>query len=155
MKPGPRPRATILRLIQGSAHTERLKADRPKIAGPPEVPPGSDLSPAESDIWNWLIRTVYVPGCHGASDGAAFLRVARLLARANEVDAKIRAQGLVMKSPRTGKPEVQPFARLSRDIWAQLNSALDAIGMTPGARVRLSGPYTKNPVDSGSWDDID
>jgi P27 family predicted phage terminase small subunit len=155
MKPGPRPKASILRLIQGSVHTERLKADRPKIAGPPEVPPGSALSPEEREIWNWLIRTVYLPGCHGASDGAAFLRVTRLLARANEVDAKIRAQGLVMKSPRTGKPEVQPYVRISRDVWMQLNSALDAIGMTPGARVRLSGPYAKGPADSGTWDDID
>jgi P27 family predicted phage terminase small subunit len=154
MKSGPRPQATILRLIRGSSHTERLKSDQPKISGPPEIPPGSDLSPAELEIWNWLIRTVYVPGCHGASDGAAFLRVTRLLARANEVDAKIRAQGLVMKSPRTGKPEVQPYVRISRDLWAQLNSALDAIGMTPGARVRLSGPYAKNSVDPGTWDDI-
>jgi P27 family predicted phage terminase small subunit len=155
MKPGPRPQATILKLIRGDHHTERLKADRPKIDGPPEIPPGSDLSPQERDIWDWLLRTVYVLGCHGASDGAAFLRVTRLLARANEVDRKIREQGLVMKSPRSGKPEVQPYARLSRDVWAQLNSALDAIGMTPGSRVRLSGPYAAVPASSDSWDEID
>jgi P27 family predicted phage terminase small subunit len=154
MKPGPRPQATILRLIKGNGHPERLKSDRPKVADPPEVPPGSGLSPEEVEIWNWLLRVVFVPGCHGAQDGAAFLRVTRLLARANEVDAKIRAQGLVMKSPRTGKPEVQPYVRISRDLWAQLNSALDAIGMTPGARVRLSGPYSKSAADTGSWDDI-
>ena len=118
------------------------------------MPPGSDLSPPEREIWDWLIRTVYVPGCHGASDGAAFLRVTRLLARANEVDKKIRDQGLVMKSPRTGKPEVQPYSRLSIGLWAQLSSAFDAIGMTPGARVRISGPLTKNSIDPGSWDDI-
>src|SRR5689334_14232713 len=125
MKPGPRPQATILRLIRGDQHRERMKSDEPKIGGPPEVPPGSELSPCEKAIWDWLLRTVYLPGCHGASDGAAFLRVTRLLARANEVDKKIREQGLVMKSPRTGKPEVQPYARLSRDLWAQLNSAFD------------------------------
>jgi P27 family predicted phage terminase small subunit len=155
MKPGPRPQATILKLIRGDRHSERLKADRPKIAGPPEVPPGSELSPSEQVIWDWLLRTVYVPGCHGASDGAAFLRVTRLLARANDVDRKIRDQGLVMRSPRTGKPEVQPFARLSRDTWSQLNSALDAIGMTPGSRVRLSGPYTGKTMGTDSWDEID
>lgn len=155
MKPGPRPQATILKLIRGDHHAERLKADRPKFDEPPEIPPGFELSPEEHAIWSWLLRTVYVPGCHGASDGAAFLRVTRLLARANEVDRKIREQGLVMKSPRTGKPEVQPFARLSRDVWAQLNSALDAIGMTPGSRVRLSGPYAGTPAGSDSWDEID
>src|SRR5688572_10969482 len=122
MKPGPRPQATILKLIRGDRHTERLKTDHPKVRTPPELPPGSDLSPGEQEIWNWLLRTVYVPGCHGASDGAAFLRVTRLLARANEADKRIRDQGLIMKSPRTGKPEPQPHVRISRDLWAQLNS---------------------------------
>jgi P27 family predicted phage terminase small subunit len=155
MKPGPRPQATILKLIRGDRHRERLKSDRPKVDGVPEVPPGSELSPAEREIWTWLLRVVYLPQCHGPADGAAFLRVTRLLARANQVDREVRTQGLVMKSPRTGKPEVQPYARLSRDLWAQLNSALDAIGMTPGARVRLSGPYARELPDSGSWDDLD
>jgi P27 family predicted phage terminase small subunit len=131
-----------------------LKTDHPKVRTPPEVPPGSDLSPEEQEIWNWLLRTVYVPGCHGASDGAAFLRVTRLLARANEADKRIRDQGLIMKSPRTGKPEPQPHVRISRDLWAQLNSALDAIGMTPGARVRISGPHTADAREASSWDEI-
>lgn len=155
MKPGPRPQATILRLIRGDKHRERFKSDMPKVVGPPEVPPGFELSPSEREIWDWLLRTVYLPGCHGASDGAAFLRVTRLLARANEVDKKIREQGLIMKSPRTGKPEVQPYARLSRDLWAQLNSAFDAIGMTPGSRVNLSGPYKRESTSAGAWDEID
>lgn len=155
MKPGPRPQATILKLIRGDHHRERLKSDHPKVECPPEIPPGTELSAHEQEIWNWLMRTVYLPGCHGASDGAAFLRVTRLLARANEVDKKIREQGLVMRSPRTGKPEPQPYVRISRDLWSQLNSALDAIGMTPGSRVRLSGPYVGAPTAADSWDDLD
>jgi hypothetical protein len=47
-----------------------------------------------------------------------------------------------------------PYVRISGDLWAQLNFALDAIGMTPAARVRLSGPYSKSPAEPGSWDDI-
>ncbi len=155
MKPGPRPQASILRLIRGDQHKERLKNDRPKIDSAPELPPGSELTASERAIWDWLLRTVYLPGCHGAADGGAFLRVARLLARVNEVDAKIHDQGLVMKSPRTGKPEIQPYARLSRDLWAQLNSAFDAIGMTPGARVRAAAPYPPSGAESDSWDGID
>jgi P27 family predicted phage terminase small subunit len=155
MKPGPRPQATILKLIRGDHHTERLKSDRPKLDCPPELPPGAELSAHEQEIWKWLMRTVYLPGSHGASDGAAFLRVTRLLARINEADKRIRDQGLIMKSPRSGKPEPQPYVRISRDLWAHLNSALDAIGMTPASRVRLSVPYAGNPAGTDSWDEID
>src|SRR5436190_5220025 len=124
MKPGPRPQATILRLIKGDPHTERLKDDRPKIESVPEVPPDSRLTAAEQRQWDWLVRTVYEPRIHGASDGATFLRVARLLARVNEVDARISGQLVLMKNPSTGKPELQPYTRLSRDLWQQLGVAL-------------------------------
>jgi hypothetical protein len=155
MKPGPRPQASILKLIRGDRHTERLKADRPKCDNPPEVPPGSELTAAEREVWDWLVRVVYVPGCHGASDGAAFLRVARLLSRANEVDRKIRELGLVLISPHTGKPELQPYTRLSRDLWNQLGVACNDLGMTPGARVRLAGPLNPGRSGDGDWDDLD
>jgi hypothetical protein len=155
MKPGPRPQPTILRLIRGDHHTERQRNDKPKLAEPPEVPPDSNLTPAEHRQWDWLIKTVYLPGVHGASDGAAFLRVARLLARVNQVDAKIVEQGLLMKSPRTGKPELQPYTRLSRDLWQQLGVALNDLGMSPGARVRLASPRSGAMAGPNGWDDID
>src|SRR5687767_12718998 len=147
MKPGPRPQATILKLIRGDRHTERLKNDRPKVDTAPEVPPDSRLTAAEQRQWDWLLRTVYLQGVHGASDGAAFLRVARLLARVNEVDARVAQQGLLMKSPTTGKPELQPYTRLSRDLWQQLGVALNDLGMSPGARVRLASPRTAAMAD--------
>lgn len=155
VKPGPRPQSSILRLIRGDRHTERLKDDRPKVDAPPEVPPDSRLTPAEQRQWDWLVRTVYLPGVHGASDGAAFLRVARLLARVNEVDARIAQQGLLMKSPVTGKPELQPYTRLSRDLWQQLGVALNDLGMSPGARVRLASPRIGAMDNPNGWDDID
>ena len=48
-----------------------------------------------------------------------------------------------------------PFSRLFIGLWAQHYSASDAISMTLGARVHIAGPQTKNPIDPGSWNDIE
>jgi hypothetical protein len=152
---GPRPTATVLKLIRGESKPYRLKNDRPKLATPPEPPPDARLTEAEQRQWDYLIRTVYVPGVHGASDGAAFLKVARLLVRVNLCDAKIEQFGLVMKDPKTGRPTLQPYTRLSRDLWRQIGLALAEIGATPAGRVKIAGPRSEEPWDTTSWNEIE
>lgn len=156
MSPGRRPTATVLKLIRGDHHTERHRDDRPKINEPPELPPDVKLTDAEQRYWDYLLRTAYVPGVHGASDGAAFLRVVRLAARVNDCDAKIQQHGLLMRDPKTNRPSLLPYVKLSRDLSRQLGIALAEIGATPAGRVRIAGPRSKVPPgDAESWDQID
>jgi len=149
-----RPTATILKLIQGDAHKARHRDDAPKIAALPVVPPGCVLAPEEKEMWSWLMEHVAVPGVHGTGDGAAFVKIARLWARVNQVDSRLTNQGLIMKSPQ-GKPELQPYTRLSRDLWQQLGLALAEVGATPSGRVRISGPREPSAPGVTSWDEID
>jgi len=150
-----RPTATILKLIKGDAHVDRHREDAPKIDDLPRIPPGCVLADDEKAMWDWLLENVAIPGVHGTSDGAAFVKIARLWARVNQVDAKLVSQGLVMKSPE-GKPELQPYTRLSRDLWQQLGIALAEVGATPAGRVKISGPRGKSaPGEVTSWDAID
>ena len=149
-----RPTATILKLIRGDPHVDRLKDDRPKIDARPMLPPGVILSPAEQTMFDWLLTHVYVPGIHGTGDGPAFAKISRLWVRVNEADAKVAQFGMVMKNPRTTKPELQPFARLSRDLWQQLGVALAEIGATPAGRVKLAGPRGPSNGEPTSWDEI-
>ena len=149
-----RPTATILKLIRGDNHTERHKDDKPKIDGRPALPPGVTLSEPEVAMFEWLIVHVYVPGIHGTGDGPAFAKIARLWVRANECDAKVTQFGMVMRDPRSAKPELQPFMRLSRDLWKQLGIALAEVGATPAGRVKLAGPRVA-PGEPTSWDQIE
>lgn len=150
-----RPTATILKLIKGDAHTARHRDDAPKIGGLPRVPPGAVLSPEELAMWDWLMEHVAMAGIHGSGDGGAFVKIARLWARVQAVDARITEKGLLMKSPK-GKPELQPYARLSRDLWQQLGIALAEVGATPAGRVKISGPRSPTPAgEATSWDAID
>jgi hypothetical protein len=150
-----RPTATILKLIKGDHHKERHKDDAPKIAEMPRVPPGCVLTPEERAIWDNLMETVYLPGVHGAGDGGAFVKICKLQNRVNQADAKCEQFGLVMKSTK-GKPELQPYARLSRDLWQQLGIAYAEVGATPAGRVKIAGPrQTTAPGEATSWDEID
>ena len=150
---GPRPVASVLKLIRGDSHTERLRQDKPKMARAPVLPPGTVLSVAENEMWNYLLEHVYVAGVHSTGDGAAFVKVARLWARVNEADDKVRQFGMVMKG--ASKLELQPFTRLSRDLWQQLGIALAEIGATPSGRVRIAAPYGEGAGVGSSWDDVD
>jgi hypothetical protein len=150
---GPRPTASVLKMIRRDEHTSRIKDDKPKHASAPSLPPGVCLTVAERQMFDWLIDHVYVPGVHGTGDGAAFVKVARLWARVNEADEKIREAGLVTKTGAHGKPELGAFARLSRDLWQALGMALADIGATPSGRVRIAA--ARDPGHGGdSWDAV-
>jgi hypothetical protein len=149
-----RPTATILKLIRGDAHPERHKDDRPKVAAMPSIPPGVVLSAEEQDMFNWLLENVALPGVHGTGDGGSFVKIAKLWVRVCEADRKCAQFGLVMKNPK-GKPELQPYARLSRDLWQQLGIAFAEIGATPAGRVKIAGPRNPGaPGEATSWDEI-
>jgi len=146
---------TVLKLIRGTAASDDLKDDAPKIDGRPQLPPGTVLNADERAMWDYLMQNIYTPGVHGTGDGAAFVKVARLYVRANAADAKIEQFGMVMKNPSSMKPELQPYTRLSRDLWQQIGIALAEIGATPAGRVKLAGPRVGAPGDPTSWDQID
>jgi hypothetical protein len=147
--------ATVLKLIRGDIHPERHRDDRPKINALPLVPPGAILSPDERAMWDWLMEHVVVPGVHGTGDGGLFVNVCRLWVLSNEADAKCKKLGLVMRAP-SGKPELQPYARLARDLGEQLRIAFAEVGASPGGRAKISGPRVQgSPGDATSWDEID
>jgi hypothetical protein len=149
-----RPTATVLKLIRGDAHPERHKDDRPKIARLPLIPPGVVLTPPERAMFDWLIENVALPGVHGTGDGGSFVKIAKLWVRVCEADNKCAQYGLVMKGSK-GKPELQPYARLSRDLWQQLGIAFAEIGATPAGRVKIAGPKSAGmPGEATSWDEI-
>jgi hypothetical protein len=152
MSGGPRAKPSLLKVIHGDRHTETLKNDKPKFAAPPEPPPGTVLTELEQQMWDWLIRHVYLQGVHASGDGGMFVKVVRLWVRAMEADAKVAELGLTALN-RLGKTEVSAYARLSRDLWQQLGVALAEIGATPSGRVKLAAP--PDDGEGASWSSID
>jgi len=149
-----RPTATVLKLIRGDHHPERHKDDRPKIDDVPRVPPGAELNKDEREMFDWLLENVAMRGVHGTGDGGSFVKIAKLWVRVCEADRQCEKHGVVMKGPK-GKPELQPYARLSRDLWQQLGVAFAEIGATPAGRVPLAGKRgTAASGDATSWDAI-
>jgi hypothetical protein len=146
-------RPTWLKIISGTDRPSRLRDDKPKNPNPPALPPGAVLTQPEQAMFDWLLENVAVDGVHGVGDGAAFVKIARLWARVNEVDEKIKSFGMLMKDPQTNRPQLQPYTRLSRDLWQQIGAALSEIGATPSGRVRIAGPKTSD--EATSWDEIE
>ena len=154
--PGRRPTPTLVKLIRGTAQPCRLRDDRPRVAAPPQVPPGTVLSGPERLMFDWLLEHVALPGVHGSGDGPAFVKAARLWARVQECDAKIVELGLVATDPKTKRQSLRPYTRLSRDLWRHVGIAFAEIGATPAGRVKLAGPRSSGPTSGPTaWDEID
>src|SRR5262245_17938035 len=139
-------RPTLLKLIAGNTQASRLRDDKPKHDGLPEVPPGTVLTRAEQRMFDWLLEHVAVKGVHGTGDGAAFVGIARLWSRLEDVDNAIARQ--VNLDP----GERRSLLSLSSRLWNQVRAALSEVGGTPAGRYRTSGPRVSG--DSSSWDNI-
>jgi phage terminase small subunit len=153
MQPGPRPKPTLLRLIAGDQHRERLRADAPPDPQRrPELPPIVELSPAELRAWRWLLRNVYDPRLHDVADSALFVSAARLLVRCATADHELNESGLVMRNPRTNQPMPNPYVRISTIAHNQLRLLLAELGSSPSARYRCAPP--RGVGRASDWDDI-
>jgi hypothetical protein len=153
MQPGPKPRATILRLIAADQHRERLRADAP--ADPtsrPELPPGVKLSQPERAAWDWLLANVFREHVHGVEDSPLFVSCARLMVRAAIADERLNDGGLIMRNPKTNQPLPNPYVRISTVAHNQLRLLLSELGGSPTARYRYAPPRSDGRVSE--WDSI-
>jgi hypothetical protein len=143
--PGPKPKATVLRLIAGDKNRERFRDDRPQVEGLPELPADYKLTPLERRLFRWLLSKIYVPGVHGPADGPYFARLARLQARGLEADQR------AAKS--RGKLKMQ-WIRIANEIAKQVGAALSDVGASPSGRVRLAARRSGRASAPSSWDDV-
>src|SRR5215510_6667101 len=115
-----RPRTpTLLKLIQGTDKASTRRDEVP-VTGRPSPLPWLELNETERRVFDWLIEQCAIQSVHGLPDSYLFARLARLIVQQQAAEDKVRAFGAVMKHPKSGKPEVQPYARVARDLGEQV-----------------------------------
>ena len=146
-----RPRTpTLLKLVKGTdqAHTRREEIP---VTGTPGPLPWLELNATERRVFDWLVARCAVATFHGEHDSYLFTRLARLIVQQQIAEDKVREYGAVMKHPRSGKPEVQPYARVARDLGEQIRLLMGELGITPIGRLKFAAPKSDGPTN---WDDI-
>lgn len=149
-KPGPKPRPTALKLLEGNAGRHPINYNEPVIDGAPEKPHSVSVDAFASAEWDRLLRAM-PPSVYTAVDSAVICEYAlawsMLLRSQNELDT----HGLMIEEPIVHRGEVVAYVRkLNPAIkaWKAATETLlkttDRLGLSPGVRSRLSVPAAKD-----------
>jgi len=143
----PRPKPTVLKLLQGNPGRRPLNKQEPKpAAGIPEMP--AHLSIGARQFWKAQGPRLAGIGCLTVVDGEAFAALCE--ARAAWVAAKKGRlkEGFVVTSP-NGYQVQSAFVAMERQALKQFMVLATEFGMTPSSRsrVKVLPPPTTDPFD--------
>lgn len=139
---GGRPRKPHqLRVLEGGAGKHRPLT--PDLAAPnePLVAP-EHLTDEQRREWDRHVEMVRKLGTESSIDAGTFEGMIVALVRARECDAYIATHGVSYETDK-GNTVMRPEAALSSQCWERYNKFATQFGLTPTARVKLSGSPAK------------
>jgi len=134
--PGPPPKPTNLRLLQGNPGRRPINRREPKpdaeLPSPPE-----HLSETARAEWSRMAEQLHRLGLLTSIDRAAFAAYCVVYGRWIEAEQALKKTGPVVRSA-SGHPMLSPFYTVAHQSLAQLRAYLSEFGMTPASRSRTS-----------------
>jgi len=136
-KPGPTPKPTALKVLEGNPGKRPLPKNEPQPGDVTRIKPPSYLPPLAKKEWKVILPQLQALGL--ISDLDIYGLAAYCNAYATWVDAlgEIKKHGSLVMSP-NGYPMPSPWIKISRDALAEMMQWLKEFGMTPAARSRVS-----------------
>lgn len=154
-----RPRtATILKLHSGAARHDPAKLRDDAAVNPggiPEAMPWLGLDTDEERCFEWLCRHCVLKSVHSHSDSLLIAKLAKEIVASIKVEKTLRDYGPVMKHPKSGRPELQPYFYAAIKFNEQIRALMSELGFTPIARMKFAPDVKGDLPDARSWDDID
>jgi len=147
----PRPKPTVLKLLQGNPGRKALNKREPKpAAGVPEMP--AHLSVGAKQFWKMQGPRLARIGCLTVVDGEAFAALCE--ARAAWVEAKKSRLkgGFVITSP-NGYQVQSAFVGMERQALKQFMVLAQEFGMTPSSRSKIKAGDPPTP-GGDDFDDL-
>lgn len=156
--PGPAPKPTVLKLIEGNRGKRALPRNEPKPRGNLKATkPPAQFTEAQAEVWRYTLESC-PPGLLVHLDRdllVAWCQASELHARScrlqNERDAKARAEGgeeLLAKV--RGGYMMSPYIPIINRQAVLLLQLSNALGFSPSARTRINAPEDEAPKDPGA-----
>jgi P27 family predicted phage terminase small subunit len=143
-KPGPLPKPTALKLIEGNPGKRPVPKGEPRpLEVAPELP--TWLPGRARDAWIELAPELERLGLLTAIDGPAFAAACITWGMAREAAEEIRIDGVTDFDEHNGRLRKHPATQVLRDNLAAYRQWCAEFGLTPAARARLA----TNHDDSG------
>ncbi len=137
MKPGPRPKPTHLKLLEGNPGGRRLPTNEPKP--PPSRPRAPDgMSDRSRKVWNYLTPRLDDVGLLTQIDRYTLRAGCDVVAKYEEAIEMLDRTGLLIKGARSGEPVRNPLAIVHHQSWAEMVQFSAMFGLSPADRSRLA-----------------
>ncbi len=142
--PGPSPKPTELKKLQGNPGKRALNKREPKFSGVPVCPEW--LTPSAKTEWDRVVKELAALDMLKAVDSSALAAYCQSYARWQSAERQIDCDGQTVMEPITNKAgEVvghkikrHPSVSIAKDALAQMLRASALFGFDPSSRSRLS-----------------
>lgn len=132
---GRKPTPRNLRVIKGTQRPDRINEDEPKV--PVSIPsPPEHLSTDEADVFIVTARKLARMRVMTDADVDALSIYAVLFIRWREAVARVREQGMMVRSP-NGHPIQNPYLSIANKAQSEMLKILSEFGLTPSSRTRV------------------
>ena len=143
--PGPPPKPTRLKLLQGNPGKRGLNQNEPQPRKQESVPRVPEmLGEVGKREWLRVGRLLIDLGLLTDLDLTAFLLYCKTYERWLQAEEQLQLSGLLVKTP-NGHQVQSPYLAIANKAMAQLKSISQEFGMTPASRSRVG-------VDPGNKD---
>ena len=150
---GRKPKPTRLKVISGNPGKRPIDDSEPipdKDSICPDAP--EHLSDGAKSEWSRMAPSLYDIGLLTKIDISALEAYCTAYARWVEAEDKIRAHGMIVKSPK-GYPMQSPYLAIANKAVEQMRGFLTEFGMTPSSRSRVSVGDKKKKGDD-PWENL-
>ena len=156
--PGPAPKPTVLKIIEGNRNKRALPKNEPRPRGDLKAArPPANLTDAQAEVWRYTLDNC-PPGLLTNVDRElliAWCEASELHARATRLqaakDEQARAEGgeeLLAKVK--GGYMMSPYLPIINRQAVLLLQLSGALGFSPSARTRINAPEDEGPKDPGA-----
>ena len=133
--PGPKPKPTGLKLVQGNPGHQKLPQNEPKPR--PILPdPPTFLNKAARNIWNELLPELEYMGTLTAADQATFAGFCRAYELAQRTSRYLDRNGLTMTAP-SGYSQARPEVSICNKAWDAVAKFGAELGIGAASRSRI------------------
>ena len=141
MKPGPPPKPTRLRVLEGNPSKRPLHTNEPMPRqGAPDKP--DDLSPVASEEWDRIVPELDRLGILSPLDRTMLVVYCEAVAIHDAAMALVDETGILSRrgDRMKGAPVKNPALQIARDFAHTARQSGAAFGLTPGDRARMTLP---------------
>lgn len=135
MKPGTKPKPTVLKAAAGNPGRRRLNVDEPKYRGGRWYAP-RELGKDGKRLWRRLVGVLGPAGVITEGDLAALELMCESYEDRCAARRRYLAEGMTVEGSK-GSPVISPYVRIAKAYQEEMRWFLAEFGLTPSSRTRI------------------